>query len=176
MSQQPKPVPCKGCGKPIIFERQEDGKWLVSEFDVDEGEKLGKHNCPNYKPKPKSFEKIGGVVTDTWTGTNKQGQMFEARVSQGLQESQTSNQELILKMLTDISRKQDNDRQKLEGVATNVLEILGLLQDQFIKKQDEAKAEAEFKEVKEIEHQEKQEEHRKREVEEITAEGDDYGF
>lgn len=124
----PKPTACKGCGKPIIFEKQADGKWLVSEFDVDAGEKLEKHNCPNYKPKPRE----GGG----WTGTTKQGQMFEARVSQDLQQAETRNNEIILKMLMDISRKQDEDRQKMEGIATNVLEILGLIQDQIIKKQE----------------------------------------
>ena len=163
MSLQFNPTPCKGCGKPIVFEKQADGKWLVSEFDVDEQVRLDVHKCPNYKPKPK--ESAGG-----WRGTNKQGQMFEARVSQDLQTTETRNNEIILKMLTEISRKQDQDRQKMEGIATNILEILGLIQDQVIKKQEEFKnlTDEEIKKIADTE--------RIDEEPNTKHDGTDYGF
>lgn len=132
--------PCRnGCGQ-LITVGEHEGKWKP--FNVSEdGNVQGLHDCPNSTwNKNKSQEQQPTTTGGGWAGTTKSGQMFEAKVSQGLQMAQTSINEVILKMLTDISQKQtaltekqDVESRKLEGVANNVLEILGLLQDQFIK-------------------------------------------
>lgn len=126
----PKVQLCRNeCGQTIVVQLEESsGKWKPYNIDQD-GNLQGLHDCPKSDYKKKQQQQ--------WTGTTKQGQMFEARVSQDLQQAETRNNELILKMLGDISRKQDEDRQKMEGIARNVLEILGLLQDQIIKKQQD---------------------------------------
>lgn len=160
MSQQYKPVPCKGCGKPIVFEKQLDGKWLVSEFDVDEGEKLGKHNCPNYKPKTQ--QTAGG-----WTGTNKQGQMFEAResqdrVNQELERTKEQGNKILEKMFVDLSRQLNENTTLLHTFTEAVKEIYNMT-DAIFKHFELHKPEpaSEAKEVKELE---------------TNHDGSDYGF
>ena len=98
-----KPVACKGCGEEIVFEKMPDGRWLVSEFDSEVWEKGDQHRCPAYKPKPKQEQQDTSQKTSSWIGTNKQGQMFQAKVSEELERAQSSNSQIIEKMLTDIA-------------------------------------------------------------------------
>lgn len=80
------PTPCKGCGQLILFEKQDDGKWLVSEWDETNGRKGERHNCPNYQPKQRQPQQ--------WTSSNKQGQFTQFKASQpdlGQATQQTQN-------------------------------------------------------------------------------------
>jgi hypothetical protein len=175
--------PCRnGCGQ-LITVGEHEGRWKP--FNVSEdGTVQALHDCPNSTwNKNKAAQQP--QPTTSWTGTTKGGQMFEAKVSQGLQMAQTSLNEVILKMLTDISQKQtalnekqQTESQKLEAVANNVLEILGLLQDQFIKEhgpQTTASSQEELKdltdeEIKKIADTERIDEAPKK------HDGSDYGF
>lgn len=96
------PTDCKyGCGHKIIFERQPDGKWLVSEWDETTMRKGERHSCPNFQTKPGKLPQSTLPAGKIWTGTDRQGQFTQYKVNE------IPNAEKIFQILTDIYKGQE---------------------------------------------------------------------
>lgn len=136
------PTPCKGCGQLILFEKQDDGKWLVSEWDETNGRKGERHNCPNYQPKAKQ-------PPQQWTSSNKQGQFTQFKASQpdilGQATQQTQNiltqklnqLEEVKKLVHDQNILLHTMAEEIKSLNNNVIAALVQLGDKQLRQQEQ---------------------------------------
>ena len=142
------PTACKGCGQLILFERQPDGKWLVSEWDETTMRKGDRHNCPNYQPKQKQQPSSTLPAGKIWSGSDRQsGQFTQYKVNQGLEQATQQTQNALTQKLNELEaiKKLVHDQnillhtmvEEIKVLNNNVIAALVQLGDK--QKQDENK-------------------------------------